>query len=358
MTKLRVGLIGLGAVAEVHLQAYAGVREIEVVAGSDPATSTRKHVAQRHGLRYFETASDMLRAEEIDLACVLAPPRVHEELVTLCAERGVHVLCEKPLALDSEAAQRMVETCARANVKLFYGASYRFLPAILAARKMIQTGAIGDVRLLRESIIGGEGEGRRQALGFLHYPEGSPGGSGLGLVDHGIHLIDVLEWLSGSRAVAVFGQGNISGAPAHSEYLIMHLASGAVAHLLYNDATFATDLPNEGTFSAGLSYDFSGPVVAGGWSKYPACIHIHGSAGALRIFYYANALFHTSQAGIRQIRVPEEASPQHFAAQIRACARSIADDSEPDVDGAAGVRALRILHGAYRSAETGTLISI
>ena len=58
------------------------------------------------------------------------------------------------------------------------------------AQALIRSGAIGDILLMREQEVGGSGPANRHRMGFAHYPKGTPGGSGFGLVDHGIHLID------------------------------------------------------------------------------------------------------------------------------------------------------------------------
>lgn len=102
-----------------------------------------------HGCQHLPTN------ERIDIACVLTPAGSHEALAAICAELGVHVLCEKPLALTVDSAERMIAKANEGGSRLFYGSSYRFLPAVMAARRAILSGDIGDVLLLREQSIGG-----------------------------------------------------------------------------------------------------------------------------------------------------------------------------------------------------------
>jgi len=89
----------------------------------------------------------------------------------------------------------MISACRESGVQLCYGASYRYLPALIAAREIILSGQLGEILLLRESCIGGSGSQNRQTLGPHHFPPGGPGGSSMGLIDHGIHLIDTFSWL-------------------------------------------------------------------------------------------------------------------------------------------------------------------
>ena len=75
----------------------------------------------------------------------------------------------------------------------------------------------------------------------------------MGLVDHGVHMIDLFPWLTDSEIVSVMGRGNVSGETPATEFVYMTLANGAVGQLLYNDCTFDTDLPVEGIFSHGAA---------------------------------------------------------------------------------------------------------
>ena len=254
-TPLRVGLIGLGNVALAHLEGYRRLNQIQVVAGADPRAERSAMMAERYGFAADTDYREMLGRERLDLVAVLSTVATHREAVEAAADQGLHVLCEKPLTLGLEDADRMIARCKERRVKLFYAASYRFLPALIAARALIRDGAIGDVRLLTETMIGTRGPAGYQDMGPLHYPPGGPGGSGNGLVDHGIHLVDVFPWLAGTEIVAVSGRGQLSGKPPIAEHLTMELRSGAAGHLIYDDATWSADLPAEGQFSWGPSWD-------------------------------------------------------------------------------------------------------
>ena len=356
--KLRVGLVGLGGVGSIHLEAYRDSSMVELVAAAEIDEVKRTSLQARYGFRAYADFRQMLGDERLDLVCVATPVVTHEAVAIACAEAGRHVLCEKPLAVEVASARRMIAACAAAGVKLFYGASYRFLPAIRHARELIQSGAIGDVLLLREQEIGGTGPDGRQIMGFAHYPPGGPGGSGLGLVDHGIHLIDAFGWMTGSTIGSVFGRGNISGAAPSTEYLLMNFRNGSLGHLLYEDCTFPTSLPGEGIFSWGSAWSLDGYVPPGRWQAAPGTIHVHGTKGALRIHHYAHALFLTDRDGTRQIELPGRPAPGHFAAQMESCARSVLDGEPVEVPGEAGLAALEVLTAAYRSFEEKQVIAV
>jgi len=344
--RLRIAIVGLGGVGRLHLMAYAGARKVRVVAASDldPAAAA----LCPPGVAFHTDAAAMLAAERPDIVCVATPPASHAALVELAAAAGAHVLCEKPLAVSLADVERMRTACQAAGVNLAYGASYRFLPAIRRARELIAEGAIGEVVLMREAEIGGAGPDARVVLGPAHYPPGGPGGSPMGLVDHGVHLIDILPWLAGSPVASACGRGNVSGQPLGPEHLTLTLQSGAVGLLAYDEGVFPTALPAEGGFSLGGGWGPGGYVAGGGWNPAPGAIHVHGTRGALRIHHYAHALFLIDADGVRQIPLDGRPAPHHFADQIDAFAEALAEGRAPDAGLDDGERALRVLLSAYR----------
>jgi predicted dehydrogenase len=211
----------------------------------------------------------------------------------------------------------------------------------------VLSGDLGDVLVLRESAVGGQGVEHRATLSHAHYPQGGPGGSGMGLVDHGIHLIDAFGWMLDSRVRRVVGRGNLSGKRQAPEFAVLEYENAALGFLLYEDGTFSSDLPSEGLFSWGSGWDVDGPTTAGAWSAHPGCIHIHGTRGALRVFHYANALFHRGPRGVRQVAVEDRPAPLNFAAQLQAFADAIRTDSETPVPGEVGTEACRTLLQIY-----------
>jgi predicted dehydrogenase len=345
--QLKVGLAGLGEVGAVHLGACLASDRIEVVAMADTDPARLAAAAAPPFVRRYADAGAMLAGEALDILCVLTPPLSHEALVLAGAARGAHVLCEKPMALDLAACNRMIAACAATGVRLHYGASYRFLPALRQARALIAAGAIGEVRLLRESVVGGAGAARQIALPESHYPRGGPGGSPMGLVDHGVHLADLFAWLTGSEVVSAAGHGNRTGAPLGPEHLTLRLANGALGSLLYDEGTFYTDLPGEGLFSRGASWGADGYRQGGGWEEHPGAVHIHGSRGALRAFHYANALVLSDADGIRQVPLDGRAAPGHFTTQIEAFAEEIVSGGPASCPPEAGAAALRAVLAAY-----------
>ena len=359
MKKMRVGLIGLGGVAEAHLEGYKEVSQIEVVAGTELHCERLKNMTEKWNINGYCDLEEMLNKEELDIVCVLTPARFHREVTEKAAEHGVHVLCEKPIAVTLEDAEAMIETCIRSKVQLCYGATWRFLPPNRKAKELIEQGMLGDIMLLMETYVGGTGYENFRDAGDLHYPKGGPGGGGMGLIDHGIHLIDMFAWLTGSPVKSVIGRGNISGQPPHTEHLTMILENGAVGQLVYNEATFPAEMPNEGIFSWGGSWDINyNMVLGGGWDTQPQNFRIYGTKGALRVFHYANKLFYFSKNKQEQIRVLDRPMPSNFALQMESFVSRLIEGREPEVTGKDGLRALEAALAVYKSHETQRIIDV
>ncbi len=353
MKKYKIGLIGLGGVADVHLTAYKEVTHCEVVAGADIFQDVVDTKAKFWGFTPYTDYLKMLASESIDIVVVMTPALNHRQVVVDCAKSGVNILCEKPLTLDSKSAVEMMEICKKNNVKLMYGSSYRWLTACQEAKSIIQSGKLGNVQLLMEHSIGGNGLKGFKDAGDHHYPRGGPGGGMMGFVDHGIHFLDIFPWLIGSPITSVFGRGNISGGAPETEYISLFFENGAIGQLIYNEITYSADLPSEGIASFGGSWDAAGNlVVEGSWASHPGNFRIHGEKGALRIYHYAQQLFLFEEGKITPIPVQHRPMPGNFGLQLEAFIQSIESNSDVPVSGQDGLRAICVLEALYRSRES------
>lgn len=347
----RVGLAGLGRVSTAHLEAYAALQNVVVAGAADPSEAARSRASARYGFPCYERLEELLEREPLDLLCVLSPAAFHRSVVETAAAYGVPILCEKPLAATLEDAAAIVETCARAGVPLAYGASARFIAAATAARELVLAGAIGEPSLVAETMLGGAGRAAQEPLGPEHYPEGTPGGASMGLVDHGVHFVDLAPWLLDQNVVSVVGRGNTSGGSLDPEFIALDLDGGAAAHLLLFDGTWSTSLPNEGQWLAGSGWDLSGTYLpAGAWSRDLVELNVYGDEGALRVVPYGHRLYRFGPSGATEVPLNAPPPPHHFGLQLRAILEALNEGDAPPVPGEVGLEALRTLHSVY---ETG-----
>ncbi|MDT8305182.1 MAG: Gfo/Idh/MocA family oxidoreductase, partial [Anaerolineae bacterium] len=203
MKKLRAAILGCGDFAHRHAEIISRFPdEIEVVAFADRNLYKAQAFAARYGAgaRAFSSHNDLLDAVDLDLLVVVLPPYGHSDEVALAAERGIHLLVEKPIALTSAAAWEMVAAAEAAGVKTQVGFMYRFGAAVEALRARLDDGSAGPVGLISA----------RYFCNSLHagwWRDRSK--SGGQLVEQVIHLFDLLRYLGGDVESVFSRQENL-----------------------------------------------------------------------------------------------------------------------------------------------------
>lgn len=176
MSKERVGIIGCGSMGKAHAQGYqeAGC---SVVALVDPDAERRQALRESAGAqRLYESYEQMLADGELDFISICTWPTTHCEITVAAAASGVKgILCEKPLAVTLDQADRMLEACNRNNVALATGHQHRYDPQAVQAREWIDEGRIGD-------------------------PVFFWGHCSLDLMNNGTHVLDLLHYFNGDAA--------------------------------------------------------------------------------------------------------------------------------------------------------------
>ena len=148
--RLRIGLIGCGFISARHGPAWLAAEDVEFVAVCDQDLSKAQRRATEWGIAgVYADARTMLDQERLDVVDIATRPGTHTMLVGLAAARGIHVLCQKPLAPTFEEAAAMVATCERAGVRFMVNEMWRYLPPMVAMGRLVQAGAIGPVHYLR-----------------------------------------------------------------------------------------------------------------------------------------------------------------------------------------------------------------
>ena len=195
---LRLALIGVGAMGNAQLAAFADCDDVLVVACADPDEHALARARTEHGIESCYTDwRDLLEREAVDAVSVCTPNAQHPEPTIAALRRGLHVLVEKPMARRTAEALDMAHAAREAGVHLVVGFQYRFDPRTEAIRRQIEAGVLGRILYVRCQAL------RRRGL------PNRPGGlsrdlSGGGpLIDIGVHVLELAHWLMGSpRPVA------------------------------------------------------------------------------------------------------------------------------------------------------------
>lgn len=191
-----IAVIGCGAIAEaLHLPALARHRSVASrMLLVDPDTDRARAFADRFGAASV-CADHREILDRVDGAIVAAPRQLHHGIVLDCVQRGVSVLCEKPLCETPEDAREVIAAAERAGVAVALNQTRRLFPSVQKVRELIASGAIGRPKTL-EYVLGEEFDWPAASGSYF-----GAGGSGRGiLLEQGAHIVDLVCWWLGGRA--------------------------------------------------------------------------------------------------------------------------------------------------------------
>ncbi|MBD1382536.1 Gfo/Idh/MocA family oxidoreductase [Bacillus sp. IB182487] len=159
--KINVGLIGYKFMGKAHSHAYrdlpfyfenSAVPVLKTVAGRNPEGV--KKASEHYGFQGYTTNwKNLLEDEEIDLIDIVTPNNTHVEMTIAAARAGKHILCEKPLAMTTAEAYRILETVKENNVVHMICHNYRYTPAVQMAKKLIEEGKLGKIYHIRAHYL-------------------------------------------------------------------------------------------------------------------------------------------------------------------------------------------------------------
>ncbi len=199
--KLRVGVIGVGGIANAHMPGWQDSPLTEVVAGSDVSEAALANWGQKYGVTKLSTQSaDLINDPDIDIIDICTPNNYHAPLAIAAMQAGKHVLCEKPLAPGPDEIRQMIAARDATGKMLMTAQHFRFSGPAKAMKAEIDTGALGNIYHARSWML------RRAAAptrpGFI-LKEHASGGA---CIDIGVHILDLTLWYMGNpRPVSVTG---------------------------------------------------------------------------------------------------------------------------------------------------------
>jgi predicted dehydrogenase len=198
MKTIRWGIIGCGSVTEVKSgPGFQKARNSALVAVMRRTGELAKDYAQRHHVpRWYDNAEALVNDPEVDAVYVATPPAFHKEYTLLCAQAGKPVYVEKPMALNFEECQEMIEACQSTGVPLFVAYYRRALPRFLKVKELIESKAIGDVRFVNVTLYRPPHKDDLDPnnLPWRVIPEIAGGGF---FVDLASHTLDFLDYVLG-----------------------------------------------------------------------------------------------------------------------------------------------------------------
>ncbi|RKN86079.1 Gfo/Idh/MocA family protein [Paenibacillus ginsengarvi] len=328
MNKLKVGILGFAyfSHARTALHILQRMPEVEVVGVSHHDRGRVVLMLEQCGVPFYEQYGELL-STELD-AVLVCSENVHHAEMTLAAIRaGKHVLCEKPLGVASDEMRQMVVEAKENGVRLMTMLTGCFHPAVMEAKRLIDSGKIGRVVALK-----GTNRGKFPG-GWYTIPELSGGGA---IIDHAVHVTGVMNLLTGSKAKAVYAEGGTFFRELNAE-------DGGIVHVTFENGAIAVIDPSWSRCdSFPFDVDFTAQVI--------------GTEGVLALDCFnqktENYLDRTPRAEW------DYYGDSTYELMIEDFVRAVRDGTDGQVTGEDGLNASLVALAAYKSMKRGEMVTV
>jgi predicted dehydrogenase len=190
----RVGILGGGGISQTHARAAREIEGVEIVAVCGQNTEKVKRLADESRAVAYHDVDSFLQHELMNVALIGSPSGLHAQQAILAARRGLHVLVEKPLAINIEQADAMIAECEKARVKLGVFFQDRFAPEISKLKTLIDGGGLGKPFLVSAQVKWHRPPQYYESSRWRGTWALDGGGA---LMNQGVHTVDLLLWLMG-----------------------------------------------------------------------------------------------------------------------------------------------------------------
>lgn len=334
--KIGVALIGAGRAGMIHAKNIAfhstGARMVCV---ADANLQNAIKAAEELECDYTVEYDTVFSRPDVDAVIVAVPTKFHHDVVVKAAACKKHILCEKPMAMNVKECQDMIDAAAEHNVILQIGFMRRFDASFLQAKAMIDSGAIGDVVMVKSLTHG------PSVPHEWMYDIGKSNGP---LAEVNSHDIDTLRWLTGGEAATVYAMaGNYRCKDARSQY---------------------PDFYDSVLMSVRMSNGMMGCIdgAQGVEYGYDARVDILGTKGLITIgdLKDSTTLLHTKEGGIQGEAVKSWMNlfSDAYIKEDESFVKCIQNSLPPEVSGWDGMMAVAVVTAGNQSILTGEVINL
>lgn len=346
---VRIGIIGAGAIGNVHIQTFKKVAGAEIAAITDAYLPLAEQRAQEHGIAVAANPQQLFEDESIDAIIIGVPNRFHSDLAIAALQHGKHVLLEKPMAIDSAAALAIVEEQRKSGKIVMIPHQMRWGGLARAVKQRVEEGDLGHIYNAKTSYM------RKKGIpGWGSWFTRKDQAGGGPLIDIGVHMLDLTLYLMGNpKPVSVYGStyaefgphragiGNW-GTPNWDGYFdVEDLASALIK--LDNGATLALD----------VSWAAHSALI----SEEPT-VHLMGTKGGVSLIGSSGMFVtHENNEVVTSAIVPLDdvedrlLLSEHFIECIN-------EGKEPITSAMSGYTINRILDAIYESSRTGSEVKL
>lgn len=320
---MRYAVVGLGHFAQsAILPAFAGARRAHLTALVSSDRDKREQMGRKYRVPFvtnYERYDELLASGDVDAVYIALPNSMHADYAVRAARAGVHVLCEKPLAVSVKECEQMISACRKAKVKLMCAYRLHFEAANLTAAQLVRTGKLGEPKLFSSTFtmsVRPDNIRTKSTLG------GGP------LLDIGTYCINAARMLFADEPTEV----SAFLAPAR-------IPKGGVE----DHAAALLRFPRERLATFAVSFQAQHD------SRYEL-VGEKGMIAANPAYQHASALAHEVTVGDKRRRHVFRRRDQ-VAAELEAFSTCIVDDTEPEASGEEGLRDVRVIEALFKSAR-------
>lgn len=327
--------IGILSFAHHHGEAYVSnlrrMEGVELLGVTDDDPMRGQTIAAQNQAYYFHSYEDLLGAKP-DGVIICTENNRHRPLVEMAVSRGIHVLCEKPLATTLEDARAILDACEKAGLLLMTAFPMRFSAPLLEIKARLEQGDFGDIYCFNAT---NQGELPTKHRAWFVDPALAGGGA---IMDHTVHLVDIMRWFTGSEVKTMYARSNRI---FHADEV--QVETGALEMLTFENDVFATidaswSRPQYWPTWGGLTFEM---VTQRG------AILVDAFRQNLNVYRHDWQRSNWAYWGSDMNR----AMVSEFAAAIR-------ENRPPRVTGLDGLRAVEATLAAYESDRTGQTVQV
>lgn len=351
--KLKVGVIGLGAIGKVHADAYAAnAGGVEIAAVCDVLPDRVKDVGDKHNAPgRFTDFRQLLKQADVDAVSICVGNTLHRKVAVAALQAGKHVLLEKPMAMNAREAAAIVEASKRSRRVLQMGMVRRQAGEAQLVRNMVANGDFGPIYHMRAVMI------RRRGIpgmgGWFTTKAQSGGGP---LIDIGVHWFDMAMFLSGHwnpTAVSAMTYGKFTRDMRAYKYVSMWAGPPKLDGVC-DVEDYATGLVRFGKKTS-MSFEIAWAANA----PEQSYVEIVGEKAGVRLFEGQPLRILTETAThIADLMPLAPDAGNAFHNQARAFAAACRGECAPSATGEQGLVNMRLIDAVYRSAKLGREVSI
>lgn len=346
--KLRVAMVGCGGIADMHVKMFAGIPEVEIVAGVDINPERLKVMKEKYGMtRLYTDWRAMLKEVKPDAVDVCTPNGAHAAAAIDASQAGCHVITEKPMAMTPTECSRMIAAAKKARKVLAIGFQYRYHPVTQMIKRFREEGQFGNIMFVKCQALRRRGVPNWGVFGQKELQGGGP------MIDIGVHVIEMAHYAMGRpRPVAATGNtwtymGNkksdvVSVWPGWDwkTYTVEDLAIG---HIRFENGAV---LQIEASFCGHIEKDvwnFNMVGDKGGCNWDPAAIYTD-KAGTM--------------VNMTPAWLPQGDFASMFTTKLRNFVEGCLKGTTLEAPGEDGLAVQKMLDGVYRSAAAGREVKI